>query len=86
MKNLENENQIYRGVQHKLTEMFEAVKGKTFDETEHGKPLEIEDYRDFLYVVSDVISNEHNSIDVEEKEQYKIEEHNRHLSADIGYD
>ena len=86
MKNLKKETQIHRGIQHKLTEMFEDVEGKTYEEEGCKGSIEVDSYEFFLDIVSDVIRHERIDISIEEKEQYKIDEHNTHLRADIGYD
>ena len=59
MKNLAKENQIHRGIQHKLKEMFEVVKGKTFE-----GDIKINTYKDLLDVVHQVVN--HENIDMEE--------------------
>ena len=54
MTNLAEENQIHRGIQHELLEMFEAVEGKTFED----ENVKISNYMDFLEVVKRVVDNE----------------------------
>ena len=58
MKKLAEENQIHRGIQHKLLEMFKGVEGKTFD-----NDITINTYKDFLDIVFNVVSHENIVLD-----------------------